>query len=110
MCDFCNKCYLLFIFIKAICSFIKENRSGHSLTQIGERVFGSNSDKVEKFKKAVSHFNGSRSAAIVLNGNPDVPPEVLRTALERVQKGLMQPWILHVLRDGQIRLTSSFQV
>ncbi|XP_047739668.1 mucin-17-like, partial [Hyalella azteca] len=43
---------------------------------------------------------GSLGAAVL----PQVAPEILRTASERHQKGLMHPWIYQLLTQGEIKL------
>lgn len=40
---------------------------------------------------------------------PSVPPEVLRTACERHQKGLMSPWIYQILSQGEIKIPVIFE-
>lgn len=35
---------------------------------------------------------------------PKIPPEVMRTASERHQKGLMAPWIYQILAQGEIKI------
>lgn len=40
---------------------------------------------------------------------PHVPPEVMRTASERHQKGLMSPWIYQILSQGEIKIPLSIE-
>lgn len=40
---------------------------------------------------------------------PRIPPEVMRTASERHQKGLMSPWIYQVLSQGEIKISGTFE-
>ncbi|CAM1306231.1 FAM120A (predicted), partial [Pycnogonum litorale] len=40
---------------------------------------------------------------------PKIPPEVMRTASERHQKGLMSPWIYQILTQGEIKIPVSIE-
>uniref|UniRef100_T1INJ6 Constitutive coactivator of PPAR-gamma-like protein 1 n=1 Tax=Strigamia maritima TaxID=126957 RepID=T1INJ6_STRMM len=59
-------------------------------------------------------INSSKPTAVYINGTgmqslPNVPPEVMRTASERHQKGLMSPWIYQILSQGEIKIPVSIE-
>ncbi|KAG1664870.1 Constitutive coactivator of PPAR-gamma-like protein 2 [Nymphon striatum] len=58
---------------------------------------------VKKVEKTEANSN-AEAPQVKISQLPKIPPEVMRTASERHQKGLMYPWIYQILTQGELKI------
>lgn len=88
----------------------RRNGAGPQLNGVASSSSSNGSSPGCQSPKAPWLSSGKKGSECATGGLPDppklpkVPPEVMRTASERHQKGLMSPWIYQLLSQGAIKI------
>ncbi|KAG5307878.1 F120A protein, partial [Acromyrmex insinuator] len=82
----------------------EEQSDGHAINGTHNLLISSSSSSSSSSATSPSHATADSARQLEKTNIPTTSPEVMRTASERHQKGLMSPYIYQILIAGEIKL------